>query len=162
MDQKRYKHWWFNVFLPCIHEFTTEKVAFLMNSCSGHDKTLPDSLGQLKCCLFSSTKHNVYLSAIRPGNNCRDQDTLQDLHAHSDGECCWKFWWTSSWSREIAKRAKRVKLRASSSCVGRSKFIEDLLGWIAWKNYIRLLETMKMSPDFGRRTYWIDRNFCWS
>lgn len=45
MDKERYKHWWFNVFLPCIREFTTEKVALLMNSCSGHDKTITDPLG---------------------------------------------------------------------------------------------------------------------
>ena len=86
MDKKRYKHWWFNVFLPSIRELPTEKVALLMDSCSGHDKTITDSLGQVKC--FFPTKHNVYLSAFRTRNNCRDKDTLQDTHAHSDGECC--------------------------------------------------------------------------
>nr|CAH0102900.1 unnamed protein product [Daphnia galeata] len=46
MDKERYKHWWFNVFLLCICEFTTEKVALLMDSCSGHDKTITDLLDQ--------------------------------------------------------------------------------------------------------------------
>ena len=89
MDKERYKHWWFNVFLPCIREFTTEKVALLTDSCSGHDKTITDPLGQVEC--FFSTKHDVHLSAFRPGNNCCDQDALQDSYADSDGQHGGKF-----------------------------------------------------------------------
>jgi hypothetical protein len=90
MDKERYKNWWFNVFLPCILEFTKEKVALLMDSCSGHDKTITDPVGQVEC-FFFFTKHNVYLSASRSGNNCCDQDALQDSYADSDGERCGKF-----------------------------------------------------------------------
>jgi hypothetical protein len=89
MDKERYKHWWFNVFLPCICEFTTEKVTLLMDSCSGHDKTITDLLGQVQC--FFSIKHDVHLSAFRPGNNCCDQDALQDSYADSDGQRGGKF-----------------------------------------------------------------------
>ena len=137
MDKERYKHWWFNVFLPCIREFTTEKVALLTDSCSGHDKTITDPLGQVEC--FFSTKHDVHLSAFRPGNNCCDQDALQDSYADSDGQHGGKFWWTSSRSWKIAQREERDKLRTSGSCVRRSKFTKILLGWNASWDYICLL-----------------------
>jgi DDE superfamily endonuclease/Tc5 transposase DNA-binding domain/CENP-B N-terminal DNA-binding domain len=60
MDKERYKHWWFNVFLPCIREFTTEKVALLMDSCSGHDKTITDPLGQVECVFFPPNTTSIY------------------------------------------------------------------------------------------------------
>jgi hypothetical protein len=60
MDKERYKNWWFNVFLPCIREFTTEKVALLMDSFSGHDKTITHPVGQVECFIFSPNTTSIY------------------------------------------------------------------------------------------------------
>ena len=60
MDKNIYKHWWSNIFLPCIRQFTNKKVALLMDSCSGHDKTCTDPLGQVECFYFPPNTTSIY------------------------------------------------------------------------------------------------------
>ena len=47
VDKIRYRHWFQNVFLPAVRNFTSKKVALIMDSCSGHDKECQDPEGQV-------------------------------------------------------------------------------------------------------------------
>ena len=46
LDRNVYRHWWQNVLLPHVRQWTTEKVALIMDGFSGHDSSLVDPLGQ--------------------------------------------------------------------------------------------------------------------
>ncbi len=48
VDREVYKAWWFNIFLPAVHDFTSERVVLLMDNCSGHDMALTDPTDQVE------------------------------------------------------------------------------------------------------------------
>ncbi len=60
VDKERYRFWWKTVFLPRIREFTKEKVALIMDSCSGHDKQCVDETGQVQVFYFPPNSTSVY------------------------------------------------------------------------------------------------------
>lgn len=60
VDKPRYRHWWFNVFLPAIRNHTEDKVALLMDSCSGRDKECIDPTGQVDCFYFPVNTTSIF------------------------------------------------------------------------------------------------------
>ena len=52
IDRGVYSHWWLNIFLPAVREFTTEPVALTMDHCLGQFLTLEDPFDQVKVFLL--------------------------------------------------------------------------------------------------------------
>ena len=66
MDREVYSHWWRDIFLPTVRDYTTEPVALLMDNCSGHDATLDDPMGQVKV-LFLPPKSSPWSQPLDQG-----------------------------------------------------------------------------------------------
>lgn len=60
MDRDVYNHWWGNVFLSSVRQWTAEPVALLMDNCAGHDPNTVDPIGQVKVFFFPPNVTSVY------------------------------------------------------------------------------------------------------
>lgn len=60
VDRDIYKSWWLDIFLPSVRAFTNERVALLMDNCSGHDPSLVDPTGQVEIIFFPPNCTSVY------------------------------------------------------------------------------------------------------
>ena len=66
----------FYVFLPCIRQTTTDKVALLMDNCAGHDSTIVDPTWQVT--VFFPSKLYTSSPATRSRHHFIFQDFVKD------------------------------------------------------------------------------------
>ena len=60
VDRTIYKHWWFNIFMPAIRQWTRDPVALTMDNCSSHDPSCIDPTGQVHVFFFPPNVTSVY------------------------------------------------------------------------------------------------------
>ncbi len=60
MDRKIYTHWWNEVFVPAVRQWTKKPVALIMDCCSGHDLTLKDPTGQIALYFLPPNTTSIY------------------------------------------------------------------------------------------------------
>ena len=76
MDRTAYRFFFFYVFLPCIRQTTTDKVALLMDNCAGHDSTIVDPTWQVR--FFFPSKLYTSSPATRSRHHFIFQDFVKD------------------------------------------------------------------------------------
>ena len=60
LDREKYKHWWYNILLPYIRQWTSDSVALVMDNFSGHDMECQDPKGQVSVFLLPANSTAIF------------------------------------------------------------------------------------------------------